>query len=161
VGSAAVDNGADLFGMNPFLSQEEKKEMIQKILDQACILDTKKVRIFSGFKPDVGNYPLPQEESELIKYALDVASLKGVQLMLENEPVCYISKLEDYIKMFSSGEYVGLRAWFDVANVYEEGQRISSADLKALSPYIDYLHVKDPEGFKLHKYKPLGQGYIN
>jgi len=161
VGSAAVDNGADLFGMNPFLSQEEKKEMIQKIVDQACILDTKKVRIFSGLKPDVGNYPLPQEESELIKYALDVASLKGVQLMLENEPVCYISKLEDYIKIFSSGEYVGLRAWFDVANVYEEGQRISSADFKALSPYIDYLHVKDPEGFKLHKYKPLGQGYIN
>jgi len=160
-GSAAVDNGADLFGMNPFLSQEEKKEMIQKIVDQACILDTKKVRIFSGLKPDVGNYPLPQEESELIKYALDVASLKGVQLMLENEPVCYISKLEDYIKIFSSGEYVGLRAWFDVANVYEEGQRISSADFKALSPYIDYLHVKDPEGFKLHKYKPLGQGYIN
>ena len=160
-GSAAVDNGADLFGMNPFLSQEEKKEMIQKIVDQACILDTKKVRIFSGLKPDVGNYPLPQEESELIKYALDVASLKGVQLMLENEPVCYISKLEDYIKIFSSGKYVGLRAWFDVANVYEEGQRISSADFKALSPYIDYLHVKDPEGFKLHKYKPLGQGYIN
>lgn len=160
-GSMVVNSGADLFGMNPFLSQEEKKEMIQKIVEQACILDTNKVRIFSGLKPDPGNHPLPQEESELIKYALDVASLKGVQLMLENEPVCYISKLEDYIKMFSSGEYVGLRAWFDVANIYEEGQRISSADLKALSPYIDYLHVKDPEGFKLHNYKPLGQGYIN
>lgn len=155
------ESDADLFGMNPFLSRQEKEEMIEKIIDQACILDTKKIRIFSGLKPDTGNHTLPQEESELIKYALEIAKQKGVQLMLENEPVCYISKLEDYIKTFSSGEYNGLRAWFDIANVYEEGEKITDSDFKALSPYIDYLHVKDPVGFKIHKYKPLGQGYIN
>ncbi len=98
------ESDADLFGMNPFLSRKEKKEMIEKIIDQARILDTKKIRIFSGLKPDTGNHALPQEESELIKYALEVAKQKGVQLMLENEPVCYISKLEDYINIFSSGE---------------------------------------------------------
>lgn len=160
-GNVAAQNEADLFGMNPFLSPQEKKGMIEKIIDQACILDTKKIRIFSGLKPDTGAHALPQEESELIKYALEVAKQKGVQLMLENEPVCYISKLEDYIKTFSSGEYDGLRAWFDIANVYEEGEKITNSDLKALAPYIDYLHVKDPVGFKIHKYKPLGQGYIN
>lgn len=160
-GDVKSESDADLFGMSPFLSREEKEEMIQKMIEQACILGTKKIRIFSGLKPDSGSYKLPQEESELIKYALDVAKHKDIQLMLENEPVCYISKLEDYINTFSSGEYDGLRAWFDIANVYEEGERITNSDLKALAPYVDYLHVKDPVGFKIHKYKPLGQGYIN
>lgn len=160
-GDVKSESDADLFGMSPFLSRNEKEEMIEKIIEQACILDTKKIRIFSGLKPDSGNYSLPQEESELLRYALELAKQKGVQLMLENEPVCYISKLEDYIDVFLSGEFEGLRAWFDVANVYEEGERITNFDLKALTPFIDYLHVKDPEGFKIHKYKPLGQGYIN
>lgn len=160
-GDVKSESDADLFGMSPFLSREDKEEMIEKIIEQARILDTKKIRIFSGLKPDSGNYSLPQEESKLLRYALEVAKQKGVQLLLENEPVCYISKLEDYIGMFVSGEYEGLRAWFDIANVYEEGERITNSDLKALTPYIDYLHVKDPEGFKVHKYKPLGQGYIN
>jgi UDP-N-acetyl-2-amino-2-deoxyglucuronate dehydrogenase len=160
-GDVKSESDADLFGMNPFLSREEKEEMIQKIIEQACILDTKKIRIFSGLKPDPGNHGLPQEESELLKYALEIARQKDVQLMLENEPVCYISKLEDYIDVFLSGEYEGLRAWFDIANVYEEGERIKSSDLNTLAPFMDYLHVKDPEGFKVHKYKPLGQGYIN
>jgi UDP-N-acetyl-2-amino-2-deoxyglucuronate dehydrogenase len=160
-GNVKSECDADFFGMSPFLSRKEKEEMIEKIIEQACILDTRKIRIFSGLKPDSGDYSLPHEESELLRYALEVAKQKDVQLMLENEPVCYISKLEDYIDIFVSGEYEGLRAWFDIANVYEEGERITNSDLKALAPYIDYLHVKDPEGFKIHKYKPLGQGYIN
>jgi predicted dehydrogenase/hydroxypyruvate isomerase len=160
-GDVKSQSDADLFGMSPFLSREEKRGMIQKIIEQACILGTNKIRIFSGLKPDSGDYDLPQEESELIKYALEVAKQKDVQLMLENEPVCYISKLKDYINIFSSGEYDGLRAWFDIANVYEEGERITSSDLNVLAPHIDYIHVKDPMGFKIHKYKPLGQGYIN
>ena len=160
-GSGPAKNEADLFGMSPYLSRHEKEEMIQKVIDQACILNTQKIRIFSGLKPDTGSHSLPQEESELLKYALGVARQKGVQLMLENEPVCYISKLDDYINMFSSGEYPGLRAWCDIANIYEEGEITTFSDLKALAPYIDYIHVKDPIGPKVHKYKPLGQGYIN
>jgi UDP-N-acetyl-2-amino-2-deoxyglucuronate dehydrogenase len=160
-GNTVAESEADLFGMSPRLSREEKKEMINKIIEQACILNTKKIRIFSGLKPDSGTHSLPQEESELLKYALDIAKQKAVQLMLENEPVCYISKLEDYMSVFVSGEYEGLRAWFDIANVYEEGERITNSDLKTIAPYVDYLHIKDPEGFKIHKYKPLGQGYIN
>ena len=160
-GNMTAESEADLFGMNPFLSREEKEEMIHKIVEQACILDTKKIRIFSGLKQGSGDNEFPQEESELLKYALDVASQRGVQLMLENEPVCYISKLEDYINVFTSGKYEGLRAWFDIANVYEEGERIANSDFKALAPYIDYVHIKDPVGFNLHQYKPLGQGYIN
>jgi len=159
--NTGTESDADLFGMSPFLSRGEKEEMINKIIEQACILGTKKIRIFSGLKPDSGNHNFPQGESGLLKYALDIARQKDVQLMLENEPVCYISKLEDYISIFSSGEYEGLRAWFDIANVYEEGERITNSDLNALASHIDYLHVKDPVGFKAHKYKPLGQGYIN
>lgn len=159
--NAHSENEADLFGMSPFLTRKEKEEMIQKIIEQACILDTKKIRIFSGLKPSSGDHVLPQEESELLKYALGVAKQKGVYLMLENEPVCYISKLKDYTGVLSSGEYEGLRSWFDIANVYEEGEGITYSDFKTLAPYIDYLHVKDPEGVKMHKYKPLGQGYIN
>lgn len=160
-GNLASKSKADLFGMNPYLSRKEKEEMIQKIIDQAGILKTTKIRIFSGLKPDMGSHALPNEESELLMYALRIANENGVCLMLENEPVCYISKLEDYIDIFTSGKYEGLRAWFDVANVYEEGESVSLLELKTLAPYVDYLHMKDPVAPKEHKYVSLGNGCIN
>lgn len=154
-------NEADLFGMNPSLSRAEKELMIQKIIDQACILHTTRIRIFSGLKPDSGSHQLPHEESELLLFALRIAKARGVQLMLENEPACYISKLKDYINIFTSRKYDGLRAWFDIANVYEEGEGIAYSDMETLAPFISYLHVKDPVVPKIHQYTPLGQGYIN
>lgn len=160
-GNPVSKSEVDLFGMSSFLSKEEKETMIRKTIDQACILRTDKIRIFSGLKPDKERCDLPDEESDLLLYALHVAKEKGVQLMLENEPVCYISKLEDYIDMFTSGKYEGLRAWFDVANVYEEGESILQSDLEKLAPYIDYLHIKDPVVPMEHKFVPLGKGYIN
>jgi predicted dehydrogenase len=147
--------------MSPYLSRGEKEAMIRKVIEQARILETTRIRIFSGLKPDKEEHTLPGEESELIEYALQIAKGKGVQLMLENEPVCYISKLEDYIGMFTSGKYEGLRAWFDIANVYEEGERLSRIDLEKLAPYVDYLHIKDPIVPNEHKYTSLGKGYIN
>lgn len=123
-GNIVSKSEVDLFGVSPSLSREDKEVMIRKIIDQACILGTDKIRIFSGLKPDKERCDLPDEESELLVYALQMAKEKGVQLMLENEPACYISKLEDYIGMFTSGKYEGLRAWFDIANVYEEGESI-------------------------------------
>ncbi len=155
------DSKADLFGMSPFLSIEKKQEMIKKVISQAVILKTQRIRIFSGLKEDQMSQGLPQEESDLILYALEVAKENGVQLMLENEPVCHVSRLEDYINIFTSGKYPGLRAWFDIANVYEEGQLVTMDSLKALEPYIDYIHVKDPIAFQAHEYTILGQGYIN
>lgn len=160
-GDVKRESSADLFGMNPLLSIEEKKEMINKIISQAKILETNRIRIFSGLKPDDGHHSLPDEESKLILYALKLAGENDVQLMLENEPVCHISKLEDYINAFTSGEYTGLKAWFDIANVYQEGEQLTARDLTAIVPFIEYMHIKDPIGLKAHKYTVLGQGYIN
>ncbi len=160
-GNTINKNKADLFGMTPFLSREEKEAMIQKIIDQACLLGTDKIRIFSGLKPDKKKHDLPQEESELLICALQMAKKKGIQLMLENEPVCYISELEDYIKIFTSGKYEGLRSWFDIANVYEEGEEILQADIKKLAPYVSFLHIKDIVAPIEHRYVSLGKGYIN
>ncbi len=160
-GNLVSEREVDLFGVSPYLSREEKEEMIAKLIEQAGILETKKIRIFSGLKSNEGYGPLPEEESELLLFALKKAKEKDVQLLLENEPVCNVSRLSDYIGMFTSGKYEGLRAWFDIANIYEEGERISEEDLMVLAPYIGYLHVKDPIAPKVHKYKPLGKGYIN
>lgn len=160
-GKSVGESGVDLFGVSPNLTNEEKMAMIRKIIDQSCILRTDKIRIFSGIKTDKGGYGLPNEESELLRYALQVAKKKRVRLMIENEPACHISKLQDYVGMFTSGKYDGLRAWFDVANVYEEGESVSQGDLKKLAPYIDYLHIKDPLHPMEHKYVPLGKGCIN
>lgn len=155
------ESKADLFGMNPCLSKKEKKILIQKIIDQAEILETTKVRVFSGLKLNPKDHTLPDEESELLIYALKIATERGVQLLLENEPVCHISKIEDYIDMFTSGKYTGLRAWLDIANIYEEGETLSRSHLKILAPFIDYLHIKDPIAPNAHKYVSLGEGYIN
>jgi predicted dehydrogenase/sugar phosphate isomerase/epimerase len=160
-GNLVNEDEVDLFGMNPYLTRQEKEDMIQKVIEQACILGTNKIRIFSGLKPNSDDHELPEDESELLIYALGIAKEKGVYLMLENEPVCYISKLEQYISMFTSGKYDGLRAWFDIANVYEEGETIYKKDLEKLASFIDYLHIKDPINLKAHKYVSLGKGYIN
>lgn len=160
-GDQICENKADLFGVSPFLSREEKELMIRKIIDQACVLKTDKIRIFSGLKSNKEEVSFPKEESELLVFALKLAKEKGVQLMLENEPVCYISRIKDYIDVFTSGKYEGLRSWFDIANVYEEGESISQSDLDQLAPYISYLHIKDPIAPMEHSYMPLGKGYIN
>jgi predicted dehydrogenase/sugar phosphate isomerase/epimerase len=160
-GRQVSENKVDLFGVSPFLSVKEKKLMIRKVIDQACILETDKIRIFSGLKPKEGKSDFPKEESELLIFALKLAKEKDVQLMLENEPVCYISKIKDYISIFTSKKYRGLRSWFDIANVYEEGETISQSDLDQLAPYIDYLHLKDPVALMNHRYVPLGKGYVN
>jgi UDP-N-acetyl-2-amino-2-deoxyglucuronate dehydrogenase len=152
---------ADLFGMSPHLSRKEKEEMIAKVLEQAVILGTERIRIFSGLKSGDGFEDLLEEDSELMSFALRIAKDKGVRLLLENEPVCHISRLDEYIKIFTSGKYEGLRAWFDIANVYEEGESVLPEHLRILAPYIDYLHVKDPIAPKAHQYTPLGDGYIN
>ncbi|MFN7161182.1 MAG: Gfo/Idh/MocA family oxidoreductase [Candidatus Gracilibacteria bacterium] len=160
-GSPQTEQKVDLFGMSPYLSIDEKKEMIVKIIEQAIILETKNIRIFSGLKSTEEYEPLPEEESELLLFALKIAKEKDVILMLENEPVCYISRLDDYISMFTSGKYEGLQSWFDIANIYQEGELITAEDLEILIPFVKYLHIKDPIGSKMHKYVPLGKGYIN
>lgn len=154
-------NDPDLFGVNPHLDRTEKKAMINKIIKQAIILGTKKIRIFSALKPDNAPKELPEEESELLKYALSLAKENGIALLLENEPVCFVSMQKDYIKMITSGEYIGLRAWFDIANVYENKEVISAEDLEKLMPFIDYIHFKDPVANTLHTYTTLGKGALD
>lgn len=153
--------GKHSFGMNVFFSRQEKKEMIERIIKQACILETKNIRIFSALKTDVAEKTMPSEESELLKYALHVAFQNNVHLLIENEPACYISRFNDYVGILSSGEYPGLRAWFDVANVYNEGEAITHSKISTIAPYIDYIHLKDPIKPRVNKCKPLGQGYID
>lgn len=149
----------DLFGGNPYLSKEEKIELIDKVISQAVILGAKIVRVFSGLISPSGLIPI--DEIDLLKYALSISNKKGIKLLLENEPVCNISSIEDYTNFFLSKKLKGLRSWFDIANIYEEGGKITTKNLKKILPFVDYIHIKDPVGIRMHEYTPVGKGFIN
>jgi predicted dehydrogenase len=102
-----------------------------------------------------------QREIELMRYALEKAQEKDVRLLLENEPACVVSDFDDYVGTLKYFQKEGLLAWVDIANFYEIGRRVNKKMLEKLSPFIEYIHIKDPIGMREHSYVPVGDGYIN
>lgn len=147
----------DNFNFNPELSFESKKFYITKAIETAKTLETKNIRIFSSLRSPSGYYSF--EEDPLLQFALREASREGANLLLENEPPCYIYKMDD-IKYLANKYYSdGLEIWFDIANFYKIGEQIFLKDLEILKNQIKYIHLKD---FDLAgNYVPFGQGIIN
>jgi hypothetical protein len=148
------------FGVPIALALDEKKAMIKRLLEYAGILQAQYIRIFSSLNVD-GVNELPQQELELFNYASELATTHSVQLLLENEPVAFGHKYEDYLALLARLESMGIAAWFDIANLYELGTPVSTSMLRRVANYINYIHVKDPISLGVHKFVPFGEGYIN
>ncbi len=149
---------ADTFFFNPYLSEEEKKAYIKKAIGVARILGTDLIRIFSTLRPEKPvTYDLLQDP--LFSFALDEAKKEGIYLALENEPPCFVHRMADVRKLFDGTEHPALKLWFDIANFYRVGDRVSREDLEYLSNAIRYFHLKDFDAN--NNYVQLGRGIIN
>lgn len=156
-----IDSTYDSFGFDPNLNLQAKKRIIKHVIKQAQILDTKRIRIFSGLRESADDKVISHEDRDLLEYALKLAQKAGVLLLLENEPACKIATFKDYLEILLDFQDQGLMAWVDIANFYEIGEAVSQDMLQQLSKFTEYIHVKDPVGIQQHKYVPVGEGYIN
>ncbi|MCC6931831.1 MAG: sugar phosphate isomerase/epimerase [Deltaproteobacteria bacterium] len=145
------------FNFTPSLSLKDKKKYIHKAIKIAKLLRTNNVRVFSSLR--TGNEQYSLLEDNLFQFALAEAKDWGINLLLENEPPCYIYTLSD-LKMVTDccpNENFGI--WLDIANIIETSQTVTKNDLKLLKAHIKYFHLKDFD--TNNSYVPLGQGVIN
>jgi sugar phosphate isomerase/epimerase len=138
----------DTFGFPTQVAPEDRWGWIQRAIQAARILGAGIVRVFSHLRVAPELTERFAGDPLLVK-ALDAANAEGVRVLLENEPVCTVAHAEPLLEVLDRYHGQGLGLWLDVANLHEVGQA-STEMMKALAPYVGYLHVKD--------YRPSNEG---
>jgi len=151
----------DSFGFNPRLSEEDKTAVIDRALLIADRLNIRRLRIFSGLgKAENAGKVFAQDP--LLDYALQRADEYGIDLYLENEPVCIVSHTDEMLDMLVSNQHPRLKLWLDVANLVELDEEVDQHLIDKVKSRLGYVHVKDfiiEDGKK--RYVPVGQGKID
>lgn len=158
--SDAPEVAHDNFGFNPRLSKAEKIQTIDRTIEIAAQLKIPRLRIFSGLGKilNAGEF---FARDELLEYALNRADEHSIDLYLENEPVCRVHTKQDITRLLTSNQHQRLKFWFDIANLIEIGEELDEDFLRAISPRLGYLHIKDfviIDGKK--QYVPAAEGII-
>lgn len=150
----------DTFGFPTQVSSGERLGWIERAIEAARILGAPVVRVFSHLRvePDLTEQ---FAGDPLLAEALEAANAAGVVLLLENEPVCTIAHAEPLLELLGRYHGQGLGLWLDVANLHEVGQAIPEV-VKALAPYVGYVHVKDyrPGADGGRMFCPAGEGVV-
>ena len=148
----------DSFNFPCILSNSEKVEAINRVINNAQVLDSPRVRVFTGLSN--GNPCIEQIlEDDTFEYCLSQGKQRGVSVLVENEPVCNVCTLNDVYTLLSKFQCLDL--WLDVANFYQIGEKLNLCDLKVLLPRVQHVHLKDllfRDG--QIQYVPLGDGDI-
>ncbi|WP_239334444.1 sugar phosphate isomerase/epimerase [Frankia sp. CiP3] len=131
----------DAFGFPAQVPPEERLGWIRRAFEAAAILGAPIVRIFSHLRVEPELTEQMASDPLLVK-ALGAADTAGVRLLLENEPVCTVAHAEPLLAILDRYHGQGLGLWLDVANLHEVGQATGDV-VRALAPYVDYVHVKD------------------
>ncbi len=109
-------------------------------LELADILGAKHIRMFSFYVPSGDEARYKDEVMSRLEQFIDAAKGSGIILCHENEKGIYgdiAARCEEIHKQFPQ-----LKAVFDPANFIQCGQDTKEAWEK-LSPYIEYMHIKD------------------
>ncbi len=151
----------DNFGFNPRLSNDEKRQTIDKALAIAEQLKIPRLRIFSGLGTE-DKPGLTFSRSKLLVYALEEAAKRNIDLYLENEPVCKVHARQDIIDLLGSNKHEHLKLWLDIANLIEIGEDVNPAFIRDVASRLEYIHVKDfVNKDSVKKYVPAGEGIID
>lgn len=151
----------DNFGFNPRLSNDEKRQTIDKALAIAGQLKIPRLRIFSGLGTE-DKPGLTFSRSKLLVYALEEAAKRNIDLYLENEPVCKVHARQDIIDLLGSNKHEHLKLWLDIANLIEIGEDVNPAFIRDVASRLEYIHVKDfVNEDSVKKYVPAGEGIID
>ena len=118
-------------------------EKFKHIVGLAKFFDTKYIRMFSFYLPkDAKREEYRDKVIERLKMLVDYAKQEDVVLLHENEKGIYGEDAASCLELFESlyGEH--FKGIFDFANFVQCGQDTMKA-YDVLSPYIEYLHIKD------------------
>lgn len=131
-------------------------ELFKRNVENACILGTDKIRMFSFFFNENQKHEDYRDEvfERLEKFA-DYSLKSGIWCCHENEKDIYGDKAEyclDIYKTFKNK----IKGIFDPANFIQCGVEILPA-YEMLEEYIEYMHVKDCI-FESGKVVPAGKG---
>lgn len=151
----------DNFGFNPHLDDGEKKQTINRAMEVASRLAIPRLRIFSGLgRADAPGLRFAHDP--LLRLALDLADRYGIDLCVENEPVCRVHTQSHILQLLESQQCPRLRLWFDIANSVEVGEDVNEAFIRRVADRLAYVHVKDfvIEDGRM-RYVPLGEGQID
>lgn len=119
---------------------EPHLEKFRRGLELADILGAKHIRIFSFYVPRGDAERYSDEVMRRLEAFLAAADGSGITLCHENEKGIYGDIAERCAEIHAS--FPKLRAVFDPANFVQCGQETTSA-WEQLSPYVEYLHIKD------------------
>lgn len=115
-------------------------EKFKRGLELANILGAKHIRIFSFYVPHDNAEEYSGEVMRRLERILEAASGSGITLCHENEKGIYGDNAKRCLEIHMN--FPKLRAVFDPANFVQCGQETMSA-WELLSPYVEYLHIKD------------------
>lgn len=157
---AARPGLVDTFGFPTQVPPEERLSWVERAIEAAVILGAPIVRVFSHVRVE----PELTEQfagDPLLAKALEAANRAGMRLLLENEPVCTVAHAEPLLEVLGRYHGQGLGLWLDVANLHEVGQATPET-VRALAPYVGYVHVKDyhPDAGGGRAFCPAGTGCV-
>ncbi len=131
-------------------------DLFKRGLELADILNAKHIRLFSFYVPAGEASAYRNAVMERLFAFLDAASGSGILLCHENEKGIYGDTAPRCAEIHR--EFPDIRAVFDPANFVQCGQDTKEA-WELLSPYVEYMHIKDAlaDGFVV----PAGKGIGN
>ena len=119
---------------------QQHLQVYRHTLEVADILGAKNIRMFSFFMGEDDPAVHRNAVIDRIGQFLEIAAPTGITLCHENEKGIYGALAENCLDLHRT--YPQLRGVFDPANFVQCGVDTLQA-WEMLSPYIDYLHIKD------------------
>lgn len=144
----------DQFGFDP--KALGIAESFRKAFEAADILGTRRLRIFTYLAYRGYSHT---DLSPALEKLLALAERQDCLLLVENEPVCNVATVAELAGLMRVFGHPRLRALLDLGNAYASGTVPSAADLAAVAPWVDTVHVKD-YAIALRRFVPLGEGDI-
>ena len=131
-------------------------DLVKRVCETACILDTKNIRVFSFYVPNTYDIaPYRAQVMEYMNMMLEASKPYGTILCHENEKGIYGARtagVKDIIDTFGDG----YRCIFDPANFIQEDVVTYPDAFNVLKDDIYYMHIKDARADK--SIAPAGRG---
>lgn len=144
----------DTFGFDP--RSKDLAGHMAAAAEAARAFGTRRLRIFSYLTaPDFRI----DELAAALRQMLDVADAHGLELMLENEPVCNVQRVDQLLTVLETVAHPRLKALLDLGNLAAVGAARLPDEIARLMPFVDYMHVKDWSS-TTRRPVPLGDGDI-
>ena len=127
--------------------------------DVAVVLKARKLRVFTHLR-----YPgyRPVDLLSRFERLADLALTYSVDVEIENEPVCNVGSVAELAQFFAAYPEPrpgAVKPLIDIANGWSMGAQAGDADIDALAPFTDAIHLKDRD-MTAKRTVPLGDGDI-